>query len=36
MPYGTGANAAMTAAFCAELYEQGIAPRPIKAEELFG
>lgn len=36
MPYGAEANAAMTAAFCAELHEQGIAPRPIKAEELFG
>ncbi|SPT64592.1 Uncharacterised protein [Actinomadura madurae] len=36
MPYGTAANAAMTSAFCAELHEQGIAPRPIKAEELFG
>ncbi|TDD96086.1 hypothetical protein [Actinomadura rubrisoli] len=35
MPYGTGPNAAMTAAFCEELYEQGIAPRPIKAEEVF-
>ncbi|MEU6749628.1 hypothetical protein ABZ914_25725 [Spirillospora sp. NPDC046719] len=35
MPYGAGANAAMVAAFCEELYEQGIAPRPIKAEEVF-
>ena len=28
MPYGTAANAAMTAAFCAELHAQGIAPPP--------
>jgi 4,5-dihydroxyphthalate decarboxylase len=35
MPYGTAANAAMTAAFCTELYEQGIAPHPIDAEEMF-
>lgn len=35
MPYGAGANAAMVAAFCEELHEQGIAPRPIKAEEVF-
>jgi len=35
MPYGAAANAAMTAAFCAELYEQGIAPHPIDAEEMF-
>lgn len=35
MPYGAAANAAMTAAFCTELYEQGIAPNPIDAEEMF-
>ncbi|MER6948288.1 hypothetical protein ABT294_30100 [Nonomuraea sp. NPDC000554] len=35
MPYGTAANAAMTAAFCAELHAQGIAPAPIDPEELF-
>ncbi|MEV0402543.1 hypothetical protein [Actinoallomurus sp. NPDC050550] len=35
MPYGTAANAAMTAAFCDELHLQGIAPHPIDAEEMF-
>ncbi|WP_329236084.1 hypothetical protein OG417_31080 [Actinoallomurus sp. NBC_01490] len=35
MPYGAAANAAMTAAFCTELHEQGIAPHPIDPEELF-
>lgn len=35
MPYGTAANAAMTAAFCEELHAQGIAPRAIDPEEVF-
>ncbi|WP_103957786.1 substrate-binding domain-containing protein [Nonomuraea solani] len=35
MPYGAAQNAAMTAAFCAELHAQGISNRPIKAEEVF-
>ena len=35
MPYGTAANAAMAAAFCAELHAQGIAPEPIAPESLF-
>jgi 4,5-dihydroxyphthalate decarboxylase len=35
MPYGKDANAAMTAAFCAELHAQGIAPTPIDSQEVF-
>ncbi|MFG1685841.1 hypothetical protein ACGFNP_37155 [Nonomuraea sp. NPDC049269] len=35
MPYGTAANAAMTAAFCAELHAQGIAPASIDPQEVF-
>ncbi|MFI6787439.1 hypothetical protein ACIBG4_08925 [Nonomuraea sp. NPDC050383] len=35
MPYGAGANAAMTAAFCEELHAQGIAASPIDPKEVF-
>ncbi|GAA3554321.1 4,5-dihydroxyphthalate decarboxylase [Nonomuraea rosea] len=35
MPYGAGQNAAMVAAFCAELHAQGISSRRIAPEEVF-
>jgi 4,5-dihydroxyphthalate decarboxylase len=35
MPYGVVENAAMAAAFCTELYAQGITPAPIDPEVLF-
>lgn len=35
MPYGTENNAAMTRAFCEELYAQGIAPEPIDPAVVF-
>ncbi|WP_220447951.1 hypothetical protein [Nonomuraea diastatica] len=35
MPYGAAPNAAMVAAFCAELHAQGISSRRIGAEEVF-
>ncbi|MFI1728729.1 hypothetical protein ACH40E_05715 [Streptomyces acidicola] len=35
MPYGTASNAAMTAAFCEELYAQGIWPDPIDPAVVF-
>ncbi|GAA3732013.1 hypothetical protein [Streptomyces tremellae] len=35
MPYGTAENARMTAAFCAELTAQGIAPGPVDPADVF-